>query len=168
AGGVPMGSELAPASAGAAVDRAPTFVVFARQDAGTAEFPGTALQRIQIIKGWTDKDGEPQERVVNVAGDAENGATVDISSCETKGTGFANLCALWTDDQFSPDERAYYYTRVVENPSCRWSQRICIANAVDCRNPDSIGEGLAGCCAKEHRPVIQERAWSSPIWYKPG
>ena len=168
AGGVPMGSELAPSSDGVSPGSAPTFVVFARQDAGSAEFPGTALQRIQIIKGWTDKDGEPQERVVNVAGDAGNGASVDISNCETKGAGFANLCALWTDDQFSPDEQAYYYTRVVENPSCRWSQRICIANAVDCRNPDSIGEGLEGCCAKEHRPAIQERAWSSPIWYKPG
>lgn len=166
--GVPMGSQLPQDSSGTSEARAPTFVVFARQDAGTGDSPGTALQRIQIIKGWIDRAGERRERVVEVAGDAGNGASVNINNCETSGSGFANLCALWTDEQFNPDEQAYYYSRVVENPSCRWSQRICIANSVDCSNPDTIGAGLEGCCAAEHRPVIQERAWSSPIWYKPG
>ncbi len=166
--GVPMGSVLPPSPSATSPVRAPTFLVFARQEAGTRGFPGTALQRIQIIKGWIDESGERRERVVDVAGDAGNGASVDIKSCETRGSGFANLCALWTDEQFKPDEQAYYYSRVIENPSCRWSQRICIANAVDCSNPDTIGEGLEGCCAADHRPAIQERAWSSPIWYKPG
>jgi hypothetical protein len=141
--------------------------VYARQDAGSGSFSGTALQRIQIIKGWIDESGERRERVVDVAGDPNNGATVNIGNCETQGSGFANLCALWSDDQFNESEQAYYYSRVVENPSCRWSQRICNANAVDCSNPDTIGEGLEGCCAAEHRPAIQERAWSSPVWYKP-
>ena len=164
--GVPMGSELA--APPTVPDHAPTFVVFARQDAGSREFPGNALQRIQIIKGWTDTQGRAQQRVVEVAGNANNGASVDIKTCETSGGGFANLCAVWTDDQFDADEQAYYYSRVVENPSCRWSQRICNANAVDCSNPATIGEGLEGCCTAQHRPAIQERAWSSPIWYKPG
>jgi hypothetical protein len=162
--GVPMGADLPPASAPA---QAPKFVVFANQDAGVENFPGNALQRIQIIKGWVDQSGEHHERVVDVAGDANNGAAVDIHSCETRGSGFASLCTVWTDERFKAEEQAYYYSRVVENPSCRWSQRICNAHAVDCGNPDSIGEGLEGCCAEEHRPVIQERAWSSPIWYRP-
>jgi hypothetical protein len=56
---------------------------------------------------------------------------------------------------------------VVENPTCRWSQRLCVAAGVDCAKPETIGEGFEGCCAPEHRPVIQERAWSSPVWYIP-
>ncbi len=167
ASGVPMGSELGQSPSATAGRAAPEFLVIASQDAGTKNSPGNALQRIQIIKGWIDTSGKRHERVVDVAGDPDNGAAVDINSCKTTGTGFANLCAIWTDDQFDPAERAYYYSRVVENPSCRWSQRICNANAVDCSNPDTIGEGLEGCCATEHRPVIQERAWSSPVWYKP-
>lgn len=94
-------------------------------------------------------------------------ASVDTASCQTSGEGFADLCAVWVDDDFDPAEQAYYYTRVVENPSCRWSQRMCAAAKVDCAKPETIGEGYAGCCAQEHRPVIQERAWSSPIWYRP-
>ncbi len=163
--GVPMGSDLTRITEG---DIAPNFIVFARQDAGTIDFPGTALQRIQIVKGWIDEAGEHRERVIDVAGDANNGASVDTRSCETQGAGFANLCTVWTDTEFNPKEQAYYYSRVVENPSCRWSQRICNAHAVDCSNPSTIGEGLEGCCSDQHRPVIQERAWSSPIWYKPG
>jgi len=167
ANGVPMGSELPQRPSDIAGAGAPTFLVIARQDAGSGGLPGNALQRIQVIKGWIDSTGERRERVVDVAGDPNNGASVDINSCKTSGAGFANLCAFWTDDQFDPAEQAYYYSRVIENPSCRWSQRICNANAVDCKNPDTIGEGLEACCAPEHRPVIQERAWSSPVWYKP-
>jgi hypothetical protein len=128
--------------------------------------PGNALQRIQIIKGWVDEAGQQHERVVEVAGEPNNGASVNIASCETSGSGFANLCGVWSDDDFDPGESAYYYSRVVENPSCRWSQRICNTNAVNCGDPDTIGEGLEGCCSSKHRPVIQERAWSSPVWYK--
>jgi hypothetical protein len=163
AAGVPMGSELPPRAAGTDT---PTFLVYARQDPGSAGMPGNALQRIQIIKGWVDEAGQQHERVVEVAGEPNNGASVNIGSCETSGSGFANLCGVWSDDDFDPGESAYYYSRVVENPSCRWSQRICNTNAVNCGDPDTIGEGLEGCCSSKHRPVIQERAWSSPVWYK--
>lgn len=162
--GVPMGGELAAAVAG----QRPRFLVMAGQDNGTLDSPGTPLQRIQVIKGWIDGSGERRERVIDVAGDANNGASVDPSSCQASGPGFAQLCAVWTDDDFNPEQPAYYYSRVIENPTCRWSQRMCAAAAVDCSRPDTIGEGYEGCCADSHRPVIQERAWSSPIWYTPG
>ncbi|MEP4148851.1 MAG: DUF3604 domain-containing protein [Halioglobus sp.] len=163
-GGVPMGGLLTDAPA---ADSAPVFLLAASQDPGTADSPGMPLQRIQVIKGWIDENGETQEMVLNVAGNPDNGAKVDLKSCETSGEGFSQLCAVWRDEDFDPAQRAFYYSRVVENPSCRWSQRQCVAARVDCSDPDTIGEGFAGCCAIEHRPVIQERAWSSPIWYTP-
>jgi hypothetical protein len=162
ASGVPMGGQLT----GGSGDK-PTFLVVASQDAGAAEQPGTPLQRVQIIKGWLTPSGEFQEKVVDVAGDAHNGASVDTQSCATRGKGFEALCAVWTDADFRSGQQAYYYSRVVENPSCRWSQRICVDKGVDCARPETIGDGLEGCCAPEHQKVIQERAWSSPIWYTP-
>jgi Protein of unknown function (DUF3604) len=164
ASGVPMGSVLqGERDEGAR----PTFLLAASQDVGTPESPGMPLQRLQVIKGWVDAQGQRHERVVDVAGNARNGAAVDIQSCATTGTGFSQLCAVWSDEDFDPAQRAYYYSRVVENPSCRWSQRLCVAAGVDCSKPETIGEGFEGCCAAEHRPVIQERAWSSPVWYLP-
>lgn len=163
AGGVPMGGELS----GAGRDDAPVFMLAASQDPGTKAAPGMPLQRLQLIKGWVDEQGATHHRVIDVAGDANNGADVDLRSCETRGEGFAQLCSVWRDDQFDPQQSAFYYTRVIENPSCRWSQRQCVAAGVDCSDKATIGEGFAGCCAPEHRPVIQERAWSSPIWYTP-
>ncbi|MCR9103830.1 MAG: DUF3604 domain-containing protein [Gammaproteobacteria bacterium] len=162
ANGVPMGSALLVAEGGK-----PTFLVAAGQDPGTDEQPATPLQRVQIIKGKVTAQGQYQEKVVDVAGSAHNGATVDLQTCQTSGPGYAQLCGVWTDEDFNPHEQAFYYTRVIENPTCRWSQRICAAHKVDCNNPATIGDGLEGCCAAEHRPVIQERAWSSPIWYEP-
>lgn len=162
--GVPMGSSL---PAGQDAQLRPTFLVAASQDIGTANSPGMPLQRLQVIKGWIDASGQRQERVLDVAGDADNGAFVDPKTCATGGRGFTELCAVWVDKEFDPALRAYYYSRVVENPSCRWSQRICVAAAVDCARPETIGEGFEGCCAAEHRPVVQERAWSSAIWYNP-
>jgi uncharacterized protein DUF3604 len=159
AGGVPMGGELQGGG------EAPSFLVAASKDAGTADSPGMPLQRIQIIKGWVDAGGKAHEKVIDVAGDGDNGASVDLRSCEPNGNGFAELCAVWKDEEFNPQQDAFYYSRVVENPSCRWSQRMCVAAGVDCSDPSTIGKGYSGCCAADHRPVVQERAWSSPIWY---
>lgn len=160
--GVPMGAEL-PARVAAT---APQFIVTAQSDPGTDTEAGMPLQRIQVIKGWLDQQGQAQEQVFDVAGKRDNGAGVDTSSCETWGSDTGSLCAVWSDPEFEPDQDAWYYTRVLENPSCRWSQRICVANGVDCELPETITDGLQGCCAANHRPVIQERAWSSPIWYR--
>lgn len=164
AGGVPMGGELsAPPGAGAA----PTFLLAARQDPGTAASPGMPLQRIQVIKAWVDERGERHERVLDVAGSADNGASVDPDTCEPRGQGHPQLCAVWRDSQFDASQAAYYYSRVVENPSCRWSQRLCLAAGVDCDAPGSVPEDFANCCSAAHRPTVQERAWTSPIWYTP-
>jgi hypothetical protein len=160
--GVPMGGQL-----DTSVNDKPSFLVIASQDAGTPGQPGMPLQRVQIIKGWMTPAGDYREKVVHVAGDANSAASVDTTSCATQGKGFEELCAVWTDLDFKAGESAYYYSRVLENPSCRWSQRICVAKGVDCARPDTVGQGLEGCCAPEHRKVIQERAWSSPIWYTP-
>jgi len=157
-----MGGELrAPAGA-----RGPRFAVLATKDPGSREEPGRDLERVQIVKGWLDAQGVTHERVLEIAGGA-TGASVDPATCETHGSGHARLCGVWRDGDYAPGERAFYYARVLENPTCRWSQRVCVARHVDCARPETIGDGLAGCCAPEHRPVIQERAWTSPIWVKP-
>jgi hypothetical protein len=158
-----MGGELSLSDASSG--SGPRFFLQANKDAGTVTFPGTDLQRLQIIKGWVDADGASHSKVFDVAGDANNGASVDLSSCERLGKGAANLCSVWQDPAFDASENAYYYARVVENPSCRWSQYICSDNKVDCSNPETISEGLEPCCAAEHKPIIHERAWTSPIWY---
>jgi hypothetical protein len=162
--GVPMGSDLParPQAAGA-----PRFVVSALQDPGLRDAPGTALERVQIVKGWIDAQGQRREKVFDVAGEA-NRASVDLATCERRGRGDQKLCAVWTDPEFDAGQRAFYYARVLENPSCRWSQLACVQARVDCSKPDSVGPGFQGCCAPDHGPVIQERAWTSPIWYRPG
>ncbi|WP_347136751.1 DUF3604 domain-containing protein [Parahaliea mediterranea] len=164
AGGVPMGGEL---SVPPAEDTGPSFLVVAQQDAGTADSPGMPLQRIQIVKAWVDREGESHQQVLDVAGSADNGASVDLDTCEPRGEGHAQLCGVWRDDDFDASQPAYYYSRVVENPSCRWSQRLCLAAGVDCDEPDSVPDDYANCCSAEHLPTIQERAWTSPIWYTP-
>jgi hypothetical protein len=162
-GGVPMGGVLGQP----ARERAkPAFLVAASQDPGTAERPGMPLQRIQIVKSWVDSTGGRGEQVFDVAG-GDDGASVDLATCETSGAGHPALCAVWRDESFDPQQRASYYARVVENPGCRWSQRLCVAAGVDCAVPENVADGYEGCCAAEHRPVIQERAWTSPIWYSP-
>jgi len=160
--GVPMGADLRAADPNAP---APRFIVSAQQDTGTNDYPGNALQRLQLIKGWYE-DGELMETVVDVAG-GPNDATVDVNTCEQTGAGHANLCTVWQDPDFNPSAPSFYYTRVLENPSCRWSQRVCADAGVRCEDPATVPEGLEGCCSADHRKVIQERAWSSPIWYTP-
>ncbi len=163
AGGVPMGGVLPPAKGGAA---APSFAVWALRDPGSAERPGTPLERIQIVKGWVGAEG-PRERVLDVAGTADGGASVDLATCAPRGAGADQLCTVWRDPEFDPALPAFYYARVVENPTCRWSAHLCVANGVDCRDPARVPEGFEACCRENHRWTVQERAWTSPIWYAP-
>jgi hypothetical protein len=149
----------------AAPGDAPVFVVSALQDPGTRSRAGTPLQRIQIVKGWTEK-GAVHERVFDVAGGA-NEASVDLATCQPKGRGARNLCAVWRDPDFDAQENAFYYVRVLENPTCRWHQHLCIAAKVDCSKPATIGKGFEACCDAKVPRTVQERAWTSPIWSMP-
>ncbi len=161
AGGVPMGGVLPPATAAA-----PTFLVSALRDLGGTDGPGMPLQRVQIVKGWVDAGGATHERVFEVAGDPDNGASVDPRTCEARGGGFDRLCRVWRDPSFDSAQPAFYYARVVENPSCRWSTYLCNAAGVDCDRPETIADDFAACCDPRYPRVIQERAWTSPIWWQ--
>lgn len=150
--GVPMGGDLPPDDRGAA----PAFLASASADAGGEATP---LQRLQVVKGWVEDDDRYAQQVFEVAGDPHNGAGVDPATCVRHGEGFAQLCAVWRDPTFEPSQRAVYYLRALENPSCRYSAWQCLAMAPEERPAD---------CADPQTPVaIQERAWSSPIWYTP-
>jgi hypothetical protein len=159
--GVPMGSDLPLAGGGA-----PTFALWGLKDPGTPAHPGAPLQRLQVVKLWAD-GGQAREQVFDVAGDARNGADVDLATCRRRGPGFGSLCTVWRDPRFDPRVPALYYARVIENPSCRWSAYACKAHGVDCANPGSVPRELAGCCDPAYPRTIQERAWTSPIWYVP-
>ena len=139
----------------------PDFLVMAMRDPNSAP-----LQRVQIIKGWTDAGGKAFEMVFDVAcADGgkvdlkthrcpDNGATVDVKTCaysQDKGAG--ELAATWSDPQFDPAQNAFYYTRVIENPTCRWSTW------------DAVRAGVEPSPHLEK--TIQERAFSSPIWFVP-
>lgn len=159
---VPMGGELG------AAERSPRFAVLAMQDPGEDQrHPGTPLQRIQIVKGWIDNDGKPQEHVFDVAGNPNDGSSVDTRTCTASSKGAPSLCTVWTDPDFTPSQRAFYYARVVEDPVCRWSTRLCNAQRIDCGKPDSVPPALATCCDARYPKTIQERALTSPIWYRP-
>ena len=157
--GVPMGGSL-PARLNN--ESGPVFAVTAAKDSGVEGNPGTDLQIIQIIKGWIDANGEEQEKIYDVAGDANNGASVNLSTCELSGEGSETLCTVWTDPDFDPAISAIYYERVVENPTCSWRQYDC--NKYSAGDPDRP----EGCDADDLNMVIQERAVTSPIWYDPG
>lgn len=155
AGGVPMGGDLE-----ARVDQTPAFVAWALRDPLSAP-----LQRLQIVKGWI-AEGETREAVFDVACSddgvidpathrcPDNGARVNVADCSVmEGTGARELKARWRDPGFDPGQRAFYYVRVLEDPICRWSTW------------DAIRAGVA---PRGGIPTtIQERAWSSPIWYAP-
>ena len=151
--GVPMGSELQAAAGN------PTFLLWAAGDPR-----GTPLQRLQVVKGFIRK-GEPMEKVYDVACSdglspgtdtyrcPDNGARVNLADCSTTdNVGDPELLTFWQDPEFDSEEDAFYYLRVLENPTCRWSTW------------DAIREGV------EPRPdlpaTLQERAWSSPIWVR--
>lgn len=142
--------------------KVPSFLVWAQRDKN-----GAPLQRVQIIKGTlSNTGGDPSEKIYDVAcsnGDAvnpltnrcpDNGARVDIETCTfSKNVGSAELKAIWTDPDFNEKNRSFYYVRVLENPTCRWSTWDALRNGVKPR--------------KDLHSTIQERAWSSPIWYVP-
>ncbi len=172
--GVPMGGDLPSRKS----PESPYFLAWATKDTGTSDAPGADLQRIQIVKGWVDAAGATHEKVFDVAGSADTGAGVDPQTCNPTGTGFRELCAVWTDPAFDPQQRAFYYVRVLENPTCRWSTRVCKSVGVDPFAADcdsqaaAVGGDFANCCLDESNdpfmsPIIQERAWTSPIWYRP-
>lgn len=160
--GVPMGGELGPTNA----RRSPRFVVLASRDSGDPGVPGTPLERVQMVKGWIDEAGQTHEKVFDVAGGDTDGG-VDPTTCARTGTGHDQLCAVWRDPEFDPDERAFYYARVLENPTCRWSARLCNDLGIDCSDPDSVPSEYVRCCNPLYARTIQERAWTSPHWYEP-
>ena len=154
--GVPMGGDLRRAPSG----KAPTFLVGALKDP-----VGANLDRVQIVKGWLDAKGELNEKVYDVAwsGAREPGAdgklpsvgnTVDLSTATWTNTiGAAELVTVWTDPYFDAKERAFYYARVIEIPTPRWTAYDAVRFGVT---------PLPGTAM-----TLTERAYSSPIWYTP-
>ena len=154
--GVPMGGDLR----GAAGVGAPSFLVWAMQDPLAAP-----LQRMQIVKGWVEDD-TTHEQVYDVAcADGlvvdpethrcpDNAARVDLETCAiSQDLGATELKTIWADPDFDAATRAFYYLRALENPTCRWSTWDALRAGVEPRR------GLPA--------TIQERAWSSPIWFTP-
>ncbi len=155
--GVPMGGKLMGAPSGGS----PRFMVRALRDPD-----GANLDRVQIIKGWLDANGDTHERIYDVAvtGDRQVGAdgrarqpvgnTVDIATATYKNTiGQATLTAHWEDPDFDPNEHAFYYVRVLEIPTPRWTTYDAAYFGI--QPPDTVPA------------TIQDRAYASPIWYSP-
>ena len=154
--GVPMGGDLTNAPSG----KSPSFLVAARKD----PYSGN-LDRIQIVKGWVDRRGREQEKVYDVVWSGERspgsdgklpaiGNTVDINTATWTNTiGSPELITVWSDPDFDPNQRAFYYARVMEIPTPRWTLY------------DKVRLGVE---APEGVPLTtQERAYTSPIWYTP-
>ena len=155
--GSPMGSDLRAMPKDA---KAPSFMVYALRDP-----VGANLDRIQIVKGWLDSNGKTQEKVYDVAwsGDRKPGAngklppvgnTVDVKNANwSNSIGASELGTVWTDPNFGPKQKAFYYTRVLEIPTPRWTTY------------DAFRFGIA--IPKGAPTSTQERAYTSPIWYNP-
>lgn len=154
--GVPMGGDLRAAPEG----KAPSLMIRALRDVD-----GANIDRIQVIKGWLDTDGKTQEQVYDVArsGDRAIGAdgklppvgnTVDGADASYTNTiGAPLLATFWTDPDFDPAERAFYYVRVIEIPTARWT---------------TYDAKFFGTTPPPEAPTaIQDRAYTSPIWYTP-
>jgi hypothetical protein len=154
--GVPMGGELKAAAAG----KAPSFLVVARRDPD-----GANLDRIQIVKGWLDTKGVPQEKVYDAAWSGNRrpgkdgklpavGNTVNVPEASyTNSIGAPYLAAHWKDPAFDPKQRAFYYVRVLEIPTPRWTTYDAKFFKV--------------ALPKDVPASIQDRAYTSPIWYTP-
>lgn len=138
--------------------QSPTFAVSAMADSGTGEQPGNLLQRLQIIKGWVGADGQFYQKVHDIAGSPGSAADFDLDSCQPSAKGAAALCGVWQDPEFDGAQDAVYYARIIENPSCRWTTRLC--------NTLPAGQRPQACNDERVPKTIQERAWTSPIWYE--
>ena len=156
--GVPMGGELSDGPKG----KAPTFLVAAMKDPLSGN-----LDRIQVVKGWLGKEGKTHEQVYNVVwGDADKrkldgkgrlpavGNTVDVANATWANTiGDPELIGVWQDPDFNPRQRAFYYLRVLEIPTPRWTAYD--AKRYQVKMDDNVWM------------TLQERAYTSPIWYNP-
>ena len=150
--GVSMGGDLS-----VAAGKGPEFLVWAMRDARSY-----GLQRLQIVKGWVDNQGREYEKIFDVqcAGGVapnaqnrcpDNQAKVDLTTCQVSANTSADeLKTVWRDPEYKSGESAFYYVRVMENPSCRWSSWDALRAGVPPR------EDIAA--------TLQERAYSSPIW----
>ena len=155
--GFPMGSDLTKGPEG----KAPSFMMYAVKDPN-----GANLDRIQLVKGWVDAEGKTHERVYDVvwSGDRERGAdgklspvksTVDLATAKyDNSVGAPALHGFWSDPDFDPSQRAFYYLRVLQIPTPRHTLYDAVAFGID---PADTGQP----------PTIQERAYTSPIWYTP-
>jgi hypothetical protein len=155
-GGVPMGGDIPDATA-----KAPTFAVWALKDPVSGN-----LDRVQIIKAFVNKWNRPGEKIYDVAWSDNRkhdpatgklppvGNTVDVKTATyTNDIGSTQLSAVWTDPEFDPSQRAVYYVRTLEISTPRWSTH------------DAVKLGVAP--PSKVPATLQERAWSSPIWYTP-
>ena len=149
--GVPMGADLASAPVG----QSPSFLLAASKDPG-----GANLDRIQVIKGWLDSAGKTQEKVYDVAlsggrkADQSVGTSVRLEDATyTNSIGVSEFAEVWVDPDFDPELRAFYYVRVLEIPTPRWTTYDAHRFKV------ALEENV--------RTVVQDRAYTSAIWYTP-
>ncbi len=152
AAGVPMGGVLA------AADEAPRFWIQALADGGSDDHPGGGLGQLQLVEGRIEDDGTLTERVHDLAWSQDVG-WLDHGSCEAGG-GDDAICLLWQPPDFDPTVPSFWYARVLEVPTCRWSTRQCAQVDQDAR-PERCDSG-------EVQDTVQQRAWSSAIWVEPG
>jgi len=148
-GGVAMGSDLTAPPPGAK----PKFIVSAQQDAQSA-----GLQKLQLIKGWIDENGQSRYKVIDVASVNQVMGALDLKTGDWSGDSAPSLCAVYEDDDFDPGTYTYYYMRAVEVPTFRWSTAQCQALPQGER-PEA--------CETLLPQTLQEMAWTSPIWYAP-
>src|SRR5690606_22282637 len=116
------------------------------------------------IKGWLEA-GEVRYAVHEVAAHEGEPPSVDPNTCEPRGAGADELCAVWEDPNYAPDQPAFYYARVLENPTCRWQAYRCREAGIICEAGAEVPREFEGCCAGEPE-TQQERAWSSPIFVR--
>lgn len=180
--GAVMGGDLPPPPAGAT---APWITVWALQDPGGIT-PTLPLQAIDIVKGTLAADGSPTVRAYEAVAQTMHPVEPPAPDCSVNpGRHPEQLCVTWQDPDFQRGRDAYWYARVREIPSCRWSTHLCVSKAVDCAalSPangifpvESGFQGYEGCCRMSGEPgsftgknifaTLEERAWGSPVWYE--